>query len=123
LQTYTVINEKQADTSGKITILKKDAKDNDLGGAEFTLYDVDNKPIKSVVTKINPSELFLDAEANLDVTDTDGNKTYNSAIENIKELYNKRNGDVDIGVVAYAFNVCDVDFAVDERIYNLIEKE
>ncbi|NCB41615.1 MAG: hypothetical protein EOM59_03240 [Clostridia bacterium] len=59
-QTYTVVNQKEVLAIGKITILKKDAAGSALGGAEFTLYDVDNKVVKAVVTKIDGTAEFAD---------------------------------------------------------------
>ena len=59
-QSYTVVNEKEVDTVGKILIMKKDDKANPLGGAEFTLYDADDKVVKTVVTKVDGVAEFLD---------------------------------------------------------------
>lgn len=58
--TYTMINKKQVGVLGNILLLKKDDKANPLGGAEFTLYDVANKAISSVVTKIDGKAEFKD---------------------------------------------------------------
>lgn len=59
-QTFTMINKKQAATLGKILILKKDNNANALGGAEFTLYDSDNKAIATAVTKVDGTAEFND---------------------------------------------------------------
>ena len=55
---FTVVNEKKAEKTGSIKILKTDAGGTVLGGAEFTLYDSSDKAIHTVVTKSDGTAEF-----------------------------------------------------------------
>lgn len=62
-QTFTVVNKKETEKPGSISIVKTDENGTVLAGAEFTLYNVDGQMVSTVVTKEDGSAVFDDIPA------------------------------------------------------------